>query len=337
MSTYLHAVGDRSPSLTGTVTVDDGSDLSGSSAKFQMRLETSSTLKVDSAAVVTSAGVGSLTARYDWAAGDVDTAGDYIGWFLVTLPSGKTQRGPEFSLQMVNFTAVQLSARALVGLRETKDWLENNNIDTSDDLKITGLINSVSEEAHKLARREFKVAGTNPQTRIIPIFQRGATSPRYIDGQYVGDFSDYNRLVKLGDMASVPTLVETLSTDWSTVVETVSSANMVFLRDELDPVSGPIRWLYLNTAAYPLSVGYQVRVTGNFGFPSVPEDVKQAVKDTVAYRMDRDVEHPRETLGAIPGVNDAGASVILAERPRLLAFPPEPYATLIKYRDPVVG
>ena len=229
-----------------------------------------------------------------------------------------------------------LSSRALAGLQETRAWLAEKGQDTDDDLVIVRLINAVSEEVHRFTCREFKVAGTNPQTRTIPIFQRGATSPRYIDGQYVGDFSDYNRILKLGDMASSPTQVQILSTDWSTVLETVSSTNMLFLRDELDPVSGPIRWLYLNTAAYPLSVGYQVKVTGSFGFPSVPEDVKQAVMDTVAYRMDRDVEHPRETLAAIPGVNDATATLIQTQQ-RILAFPPEIFATLMKYRDPVVG
>lgn len=335
MPTILHAVGDRSPSLTGTVTVDDGSDLTGMTGTFQMRREDSSTLKVNAAATTVSSGVGSATFRYDWVAGDVDTAGDYIGWFLGTL-GGKTQRSPEFSIQIVDYVNVALSTRALVGLRETKDWLENLKIDTSNDLKITSLINAVSEEAHRFTRREFKVSGTNPQTRIIPVFQRGQTSPRYIDGQYVGDFSDYNRLIKLGDLASSPSQVQILGTDWSTVLETVSSTNMFFLRDELDPVSGPIRWLYLNTAAYPLSAGYQVKVTGNFGFPSVPEDVRHAVMDTVAYRMDRDVEHPRETLAAIPGTNDASA-LLVAQQPRLISFPPEAFATLNRYRDPVIG
>jgi hypothetical protein len=237
---------------------------------------------------------------------------------------------------MLDYGAVALAPRALVGLRETKDWLEQNGIDTSDDLKITAKINAVSNEVHGWTRREFKVAGTNPQARTIQVFQRGATSPRYIDGQYVGDFSDYNRLVRLGDMAAVPTTVEIVSTAWATVLETVTSANMFFIRDELDPVTGPIRWLYLNTAAYPLSAGYQVRVTGNFGFPSVPEEVRDAVKDTVAYRMDRDVEHYRQDLSFGPATNDAAALVATAP-PRVLAFPPDAYAILKKYRDPVVG
>lgn len=230
-----------------------------------------------------------------------------------------------------------LSSRALVGLPETMAWLASKSQATDDYLTVVRLINAVSTEVYSLTRREFKVAGTNPQTRTIPIYQRGATSPRYIDGQYVGDFSDYNRMIKLGDMAAAPTQVQILSSDWTTVLETVSAGNITYIRDELDPVNGPIRWAYLNTAAYPISSGYQVKVTGTFGFPSVPEDVKQAVMDTVAYRKDRDVEHPRETLSAFPGAGDAGAAVILSERPMIVSFPPEIYATLIRYKDPVVG
>jgi hypothetical protein len=319
--TILHPVGDRSPSLTGTVTVDDGSDLTGSTAKFQMRLETSATLKVDAAAVVTSAGVGSLTARYDWAAGDVDTAGDYIGWFLATLPSGKTQRSPQFSIQMVAFASVVLSSNALVGLRETKDWLEENNVDTSDDLMITRLINAVSDEVIRFTGREFKVSGTNPQTRTFDVDR---VAQRY-------------GYVNVGDMTSF-TSVQTIDTDWATVLETVPTASIQAL-PLVRATGDPIRALRVNFTLGSLTWrgGYQVKVTGNFGFPSVPEDVRHAVMDTIAYRRDRDVEHPRDTLSAVPGVNDAGAAVVLAAQPRILAFPPDVYATLIKYRAPVVG
>lgn len=319
MATILHSKGDRSPSLSDTIKVDNVAfDLTGSTVKFQMRQEGSSTLKVDSAAVVVSATAG--TVRYDWAAGDVDTEADYIGWWLVTLPGGKTQRSPRFSVQIEDRVAVSLSTRALVGLRETKDWLEDNDVDTSDDLMITRLINAVSDEAMKLTGREFKVFGTNPQARTFDI-DRVALRYAYIN---VGDLTSF-------------TQVQTLDTDWTTALETVNVAYVQGLPLNRRPWE-PIRALRVNftLASQAWQWGQQVKVTGNWGFPSVPEDVRHAVMDTIAYRRDRDVEHPRETLSPIPGTGDAGA-LLVAAQPRILAFPPEPFATLMKYRDPVVG
>lgn len=70
------------PILTATLTYDDGTpiDLTGATVKFQMRLPGSSTLKVDSAAVVVGAAtLGQVS--YTWVAADTDTPGLYVAWF----------------------------------------------------------------------------------------------------------------------------------------------------------------------------------------------------------------------------------------------------------------
>jgi hypothetical protein len=317
VATILHAKGDRSPSLTDTIKVDGVAfDLTGSSVKFQMRLETSQTLKVDSAAAIVSPTAG--TVRYDWAAGDVDTEADYIGWWLVTLPSSKTQRTPEFTVQIMDFVGVKLDATALVGLRETKDWLTKNGVDTSDDLMITRLINSVSSAVYELTSREFRVIGTNPQTRTFDV-DAVALECGYLN---VGDLTSF-------------TQVQTIHYDWTTVLETISLSSIQAL-PLVRRANEPIRALRVNwfLAGTPWKEYYQVKVTGNFGFPSVPDDVKQAVMDTVAYWKDRDVEHFRQSLSPTPGATDAGASVIFTTvRPEILSFPPEPYAILSEYFD----
>lgn len=87
--------GNLSPSLTDVIKVNNQAfDLSGSSVKFRMRPAKSSTLKVDSAATIVSPSEGTI--RYDWAAADVDTAGEFFGWWRVTLPSTKSQDSVEF-------------------------------------------------------------------------------------------------------------------------------------------------------------------------------------------------------------------------------------------------
>lgn len=101
-------VGQRSPSLTDTITVDDAAfNLTGSSVKLRMRLESSSTLKIDAAATIVNAATGQV--QYDWAALDVDTQGDYAAWWHVTLPGGLTQDSQEFEVSIVAHDATGLT------------------------------------------------------------------------------------------------------------------------------------------------------------------------------------------------------------------------------------
>jgi hypothetical protein len=222
------------------------------------------------------------------------------------------------------YESAQLGSRALVGLAETKDWLQQQNIETSSDLELARVINDISERFHDEAEREFKVVGTNPQTRnfeIEPIARYG--------------------LVDVGDMTTVTT-VAIVDTDWATVLETVDTADWAALplnRKAWEPIRR-LQLNYRNGAGYLYS-GYRVRVTGNWGFPAVPGNVRQAVLDAVAAVMDRDVEHYRQDLGFGGAAQQAqgGGTVVMVGggRQRLLSMPPSSLAVAWSYRDLNVG
>jgi hypothetical protein len=284
-----------------------------------MRLETSATLKVDTAAVVTSAGVGFLNARYDWASVDVDTAADYIGWFKSTL-AGKDQYSPQFSIQIVDPVAVALSTRALVGLRETKDWLEERQINTSNDLKISETINGVSEEFMRVSGREIRPNATNPETRVFDLGSNGASV-------LVGD-------LQTATTASTSISVSELTT--GTLLHTFVATDYLAMPRNRKPWQ-PVTSIYFQRGMWGYNrSGNYLTVTGYWGFPQVPENVKHAVKDGVAFWLDTDVEHFRQDLGA--GAGEAGQTVFVGSAPpTVYSLPPSSYKTAIDYRRKLVS
>lgn len=91
---------NRLPLLTDTITSSSVAvDLTGATVLFSMRPTYSAALKVSGAtATIVSAAAG--TVSYAWAADDVDTVGEYYGWWTVAI-SGKNQDTPEFEIEIV--------------------------------------------------------------------------------------------------------------------------------------------------------------------------------------------------------------------------------------------
>jgi hypothetical protein len=218
----------------------------------------------------------------------------------------------------VFYESAQLGTQALVSLAEAKDWLNQQQIDTGEDLELARVINDVSSRIIEEAGREFVVDGTNPQVRLFEVETLGYTRPWYIDGDFVGSVG--RRTVDVGDLTSYTQIRLLSSTDWTTVLATPSLTQVAGLplhRKSWEPINQ----LEFAPTVSSLWVGSRVEVTGNWGFPAIPGTIRQAALDSIAWIIDRDVEHYRTDLGdaSAPG----GQTVILRTSTQpILSLPP---------------
>lgn len=249
-----------------------------------------------------------------------DIALDDAGYWFARFEGTGTAAATEEHQAVVDpsefYESAQLGSRALVGMAETKDWLQVQQITTENDLELARVISDISERAHQEAGREFKVAATNPHLRLFDV-----------DALAVN-----RRQVRIGDLAAAPTLVRILDKDGAAVV-TVAAADYTLLPRNREAWE-PIQRLHFSEDVTKLLDGYVVEVTGTWGFPSVPGNVRQAVLDAVAATMDRDVEHYSQDLGVQP---QEGGNVIVVGggRQRVLSMPPVSLATLWGYQNQV--
>jgi hypothetical protein len=212
-----------------------------------------------------------------------------------------------------------LSDRALVTLAETKDWLQQQSIKTSEDLELVRVINDVSDRFHFESGREFKTIGTNPQTRTFTVDSYGYCY----------------QTVPIGDVSAVTT-VQIIDSDWTTVVATVSSTDYE-LRPTIREAWEPARRIAFRRGVRTVTPGMRLTIAGSFGFPVVPGNVRQAVLDAIAYIVDRDVEHYRQDLAATTGTTEGTNVIVFAGRPQLLTLPPSALAVARSYQDSMVA
>lgn len=85
---------DRAPSIAATLKqAGTAIDLTGCTVTIFVRNRNTQVLEINGGAV-TLVTPASGTVRYDWASGDVDTAGEYDLQWKITLPSGKVTHVP---------------------------------------------------------------------------------------------------------------------------------------------------------------------------------------------------------------------------------------------------
>tara|TARA_Y100000310_G_scaffold124109_1_gene122851 strand:- start:561 stop:893 length:333 start_codon:yes stop_codon:yes gene_type:complete len=86
---------DTRPAITANLTDanDAAVNLTGSSVKFNMRVEPAGTTKISlGAAIIENAEAGQVS--YSWTSSNTDTADDYEGEFQVTFAGGSVQTFP---------------------------------------------------------------------------------------------------------------------------------------------------------------------------------------------------------------------------------------------------
>jgi hypothetical protein len=269
--TITHYKGNRSPSKTDVIRIDGVAfPLTTSTVKLKVRAEGSATLLINEAAVVTDAPNGAI--RYDPSVAFAAlVVGEYPAWWEVTLPSGLTQDTPEFNLSILDHAQV---TRTLCEIEDVTAYAPGYRDDPNTTSVIEQLVLAESRAIHQETGREFKA--------IVP-----ANDPRQFD---IWDWNANCRIVNIGDASTITTV--TVKDAAGTVLQTVATTDRVSLprvREEWEPITA----LYFPfDSASPASFigGTRVlEVTGTWGFPVVPADLREACARLVLFRYVTDV------------------------------------------------
>ena len=237
------------------------------------------------------------------------TSADEAGyWIFRAAATGTAESAaPDFVYKVLPsefFSNATLGAHALVGLQETKDWLNERNIESGDELELAETIEAGlrcgdqrgrERVQHHHLHRHQAVLG---RLRRVLERHRQDRRPRLAHLRPVPGQGRRHRHHRRSRRHHLPAQEpEAVGANHPTPVH-------LRRRQARQPTTG------------------RSGVTGTWGFPAVPADIKRAVLDGVVAEIDRDVEHYTAGLGeatAGPGQN----VVVFSGRPQLLDLPPE--------------
>lgn len=209
--------------------------------------------------------------RYDWISGDVDTAGDLTAWWRVTLPSTKIQESPAFDLVIEDPTLV---FRGLCELADVTSFAPRYTGDADTDALLERLILAETRSIQRETGREF--------VAFSP-----AVAMRRFD---IAAWNVQARKIYIGDLAQAPNTVKIIENDQTTEIQTVASTDYVLLprvRDGWAPITA-IFFPWATTNAVDLVAGRVLEITLSgtnvWGFPSIPDDIREACAKLVVAR-----------------------------------------------------
>jgi hypothetical protein len=197
-----------------------------------------------------------------------------------------------------------LNARALCTLDDVKDYINLAEDVAQDDL-IIRLINAASEAIHTITDREFVPMGSNPQIRTFDAYEV------YANGfLYLGDFTDLES-ISIYSGAS------------DQLINEVNMADVTMLPRNPKPWE-PYQAIRLRNNR--LAWDYYLDVLGDWGFPMIPDEIRQACVVTVSVWHARDIANFSATFS----INEDRV-----ELPRVV--PPQVQDTIARFQSiPVV-
>lgn len=287
----LWFVNNRNPSITQQITIDKVPvDLTTSSGvTFSMRALNSSVMKVNAAAATIVGSPTNGNVRYDWAAADLDTPGFYLVTWQNTV-SGKTQDVSEAIIE-VRAHAPDTHP-AYIEPEELKITLELTGTQYAD-MDVRRAVLAASRGIERcLGGRRFYLDADASQVRYY--------TPDALSRLAIDDLVTLTSV--LIDRAGTGSFTETWVNGTDFVLEPLNAVA------DFRPFE-QIRLRRNVGRTFPFWVEKSVQVTGKFGWPSIPEDIRQATSILAGKLLKRNREAP---FGIVSLGLDAAATARIA-------------------------
>lgn len=187
--------------------------------------------------------------------------------------------------------------RDLCTLDDVQSYLPGYEPNEDTQATLQDLITSLSVDAYQEIGREFTPRAENPDARVFEL----------------GPYECEQRELEIGDLAAIDDDFEiAISDPDGTAVQTLQEGAYVALprsRDSWEPITSLSLPRVALSPAEPalLAAGRFVTVTGSWGFPAIPANVRRAVAKLTIVRYLTDVANQgTELTDALDNINIAG-------------------------------
>jgi hypothetical protein len=258
------------------------------SVGFSLRPAASSTPVIDEATAVIVDAVNGVV-RYDWQDADTDTPGDYFAWWTLVTAAG-TQDTSEFLVRIVEH-------------KPTSTGISTSEL--AQSLRLSGRAKIITGDEEELLEQLLVRATRRVEQYIGHRFdQETATTKTFsYHGEGMLDLAPW-------DLRGTPSLV-TLDTDigpgvvldqWGWRLEP-RTAPHGFYTHLMIAYGAPGRYAsswWSEDRPIAGILGRQVSITGNWGWPSIPEDLRGAIIEIAQAMFQNPPAKPSRTAAARP-------------------------------------